>query len=180
MHRIVVVGNSGSGKTTLARELSQILEFPYLELDSVFHQGDWQPLPDREFRARVADFALKPEWVIDGNYTSHGLGDLLWPAADTLVWLDLPRYVVMRRVILRTLRRAFTREELWNGNREPLTNFVSIKPETNIVAWAWTRHRQVREKYEARLAEPGAVHLKVYRLTSVHECDEFLVAVSGR
>ena len=52
----------------------------------------------------------------------------MWPRADTVVWLDLPRSQVMRQIVSRTFRRVLTREELWNGNREPVENL-----------WAWTR-----------------------------------------
>jgi adenylate kinase family enzyme len=103
MHRIVVVGNSGSGKSTIARKLGEELEIPVLELDSIYHQKGWEPLPEEEFRAKLADFALNQEWVIDGNYNSEGMRELIWPVADTLVWLDLPRWMVMPRIIWRTL-----------------------------------------------------------------------------
>ncbi|REK09543.1 MAG: AAA family ATPase [Actinobacteria bacterium] len=178
MHRIIVVGNSGSGKTTVARALAEKLDFPYLELDSIYHQQGWEPLPEDEFRVRVADFALQPSWVIDGNYTSLGMRDLIWPVADTLVWLDLSRAVVMGRVIARTVKRAITREELWNGNREPLSNFTRLDPEKNIIRWAWTRHDHYRQKYSEAIAEPDAVHLRVVRLQTTKEVDRFLELAS--
>jgi len=68
--------------------------------------------------------------------------------ADSLVWLDMPRRTVMRRVVVRTIRRVATREELWNGNREPCSNLYSKDPEKNLVVWAWTRYDHVRDKYE--------------------------------
>ncbi len=174
-----MVGSSGSGKTTVAGDLSMRLGFPHLELDSIFHQPDWRPLPDDEYRARVAEFALQPKWVIDGNYTSHGIQDLLWPVADTLVWLDLPKWVVMARIIRRTMSRWVTREELWNGNRESLSGPFRVDPEKSIIRWAWTRYDQVREKYERLLAEPEAVHLRVYRLRTKREVDAFLSSISS-
>ena len=46
VRRVSVVGNSGSGKSTLARELAASLGVPHLELDSVYHQPGWEPLPE--------------------------------------------------------------------------------------------------------------------------------------
>jgi hypothetical protein len=89
---------------------------PFVELDAIHHQPGWRPLPKDEFRRRIAAVVADDGWVIDGNYS--GVQDLVWDRADTVIWFDLPRRTVMRRLVLRTLRRAITRAELWNGNRE--------------------------------------------------------------
>ena len=47
-----MVGTSGAGKSTLAAALARVLDAEFLELDSVFHQADWVPLPTKEFRRR--------------------------------------------------------------------------------------------------------------------------------
>src|SRR5688572_29243049 len=146
MERISIVGNSGSGKSTLGKHLASRLGVPFLELDSIYHRAGWEPLPDDEFRRQVSAFIEGPAWVVDGNYSR--VADLVWKRADTVVWLDLPRRVVMARVIERTLRRLLTREVLWNGNVEPLSNLYHPDPERNIIVWSWTRHRVVRERYE--------------------------------
>lgn len=176
MNRIVVIGTSGSGKSTVARRLGEKLEFPVLELDSVYHQPGWTPLPNDELRARVADFALQPSWVIDGNYTSEGVKDLVWPVADTLVWLDPPKSVVMRRITVRTLRRWVTREELWNGNREPLTGPFRLDPEKSIIRWAWTSYDTVKQRYEEATGSPEAAHLRIYRLRTTDEVERLIAA----
>jgi hypothetical protein len=57
-----------------------------------------------------------------------------------MVWLDLPTPVMMRHVVVRTVRRAYQREILWNGNREPPLRTV-FTDHDHIVRWAWrTRH----------------------------------------
>ncbi len=56
--------------------------------------------------------------VVDGNYAV--VRDLVWSRAETVIWLDLSRARVMWQVIRRTLRRAITREELWNREANAL------------------------------------------------------------
>ena len=105
-----------------------------------------------EFRARVAPSDRTPRWVVDGNYSM--VRDIVWRRADTVVWFDLPYATVMARTIRRTVRRTVTREELWNGNREPLSNLWSLKPEKSIIAWTATRHRVYRRRYAEAEHDP--------------------------
>lgn len=172
MRRVSVVGNSGSGKTMLAKRIASCLGAPYLELDSVHHQTNWRPLDPDRFRALVDEHTAGDDWVVDGNYTV--VQDLVWSRADTVVWLDLPRALVMWQVISRTARRAATREELWNGNREPLRNFLSLVPEESVIAWAWTRHRIYRERYELAMQHPDWSHLRFIRLRSRREASRLI------
>lgn len=172
MRRVAVVGTSGSGKTTTARRLAAKLGVAHIELDAIFHQPGWNALPRDEFRARVAAAANAQGWVIDGNYSD--VQDLVLGRADTTVWLDLPRSLVMRRVIARTLRRAITREVLWNGNREPLTNLYRWNPEKNIIRWAWTRHSTYAKKFSDAMQDPANGHVQFVRLRSQHEINTFL------
>jgi adenylate kinase family enzyme len=163
MQRISVVGNSGSGKTTAARELARLLGVPHVELDAIFHQPGWQELSTADFRARVARIAQDQAWVIDGNYSA--VRDLVWSRADTVVWLDLPRSRVMRRVVRRTLGRLLLRRELWNGNREPLSNVWSLDPQRSIIAWAWTQHESYRQRYGDAMSDRSNAHLRFVRVT---------------
>jgi adenylate kinase family enzyme len=174
MNRISVVGSSGSGKTTVALAVAESLACPHLELDSVFHQPNWTPLPDDEFRAVAHEFVEQDRWVVDGNYTSHGVLDLVWNRADTVIWLDMPKRVVMQRVTRRTIRRAVKREDLWNGNREPISNFTKWAPEDNIVRWAWTRYDHTKEKYADRMYDPRWSHLDFIRLRSRRDVNDLL------
>jgi len=164
VRRVSVVGNSGSGKSTLAKRLAGQLGVPYLELDSVYHQPNWEPLPTEEFRARVAAVVAADGWVVDGNY--RAVRDLVWARADTVIWFDLPRRTVMRQVLLRTIRRGATRQELWNGNRESLSSLFRWDPERSVVRWAWIKHADYRVRYTAALGDPAASHLRVVRLRS--------------
>jgi adenylate kinase family enzyme len=172
VRRISVVGTSGVGKSTVASSLALVLGAEFLELDSLQHQADWAPLPVAEFRARVAAVACGERWVIDGNYGR--VQDLVWSRADTVVWLDLPRRTVMRRVIWRTVRRVGGRVELWNGNRERWRNFFTLDKEESVIAWAWQTYASNRARYEAAMADPAHEHLRFVRLRSPAEVRRFL------
>jgi adenylate kinase family enzyme len=178
MRRVSVVGTSGAGKSTLSRALSVALDADCLELDSVYHQPGWVPLPREEFRRRVGDAVAGERWVIDGNYTSN-VKDLVWARADTVVWLDLPKRTVMRRIIWRSLQRAARRVELWNGNRERWRNLFSLDKEESVVAWAWQTHAATRAKLEAAMADPANARLRFVRLRSPAEVRRFLSSVSS-
>jgi adenylate kinase family enzyme len=169
-----VIGNSGSGKTTIAAELAKRLGVPHTELDSIFHQPNWQPLPRDEFRARVAAVAETDAWVVDGNYSA--VADLLDARADTVVWIDLPRRTVMRQIVWRTVRRAGRREELWNGNRERWRNLFSRNPEESVIAWAWTRHTVYAARYAAAAAAASDGGPVFVRLRSRSQVRAFLAA----
>lgn len=173
--RVVVVGTSGTGKTTLARQLAARLGVAHLELDAVHHLPGWQAIAPDAFRAEVGTFVdAHDRWVVDGNYAA--VREVLWPAADTVVWLDLSRARTMWRVTTRSLRRLATREELWNGNREQWGNLLSWDPERSIVRWAWTTHARRRSEFPAELADPRWQPLDVHRLRTPREVTAFLAA----
>ncbi|HZD22127.1 MAG TPA: adenylate kinase [Acidimicrobiia bacterium] len=174
VNRVVVVGCSGSGKTTLAREIARRLDIPRLEMDAVMHDGDWNATPDHVFAARLAEFATGDRWVIDGNYASHGASEAVWPRADTVVWVDPPKRVVVSRVVRRTLKRMITREELWNGLREPLGNLYKRDPYENIIVWAWTRYDSYRRRYEETMRDGTWAHATVRRLQDMRTTRQFL------
>jgi adenylate kinase family enzyme len=169
--RVVVQGSSGSGKTTLAASLARVRGCRHLELDGLYQQANWTPLDLEEFRSRVRTFVEAPRWVVDGNY-SH-VRDILWPLATTIVIIDLPKRIVMARVIKRTFWRIIKRERLWNNNRESWRNALSTDPTRNIILWAWNSH----SKYHLdvpREARAAAGPDRVVVLTSARAVQRFL------
>ena len=141
--RILVTGTSGSGKTTLAGAIAEVLGCRHTEIDALHHGPAWTPRP--EFADDVARLVAGPTWVTEWQYSQ--VRELLLDRADCLVWLDLPRGVVMRRVTRRTLRRRLRREVLWNGNIEPPLRTVLTDPD-HIVRWAWRTHTRTAERME--------------------------------
>ncbi|MFB9359043.1 AAA family ATPase [Actinoplanes nipponensis] len=162
-----MAGPSGSGKTTTAQRIAAILRVPRVEIDSLFHGPGWTPRPS--FVTDVHRFAAGPAWVTEWQYSA--VREHLADRADLLVWLDLPRWLVMRQVIARTVRRRLRREELWHGNTEaPLWTILTTKD--HIVRWAWQTHPTARARVRDQLAKRP--ELTVVRLRSRREIARWL------
>lgn len=143
--RIRVVGPSGSGKSTLAARLAKGLGVVHVELDAHYHQADWKPADPCTFDASVRRALGTKGWVLDGNYTSVLSADVA-AGAELIVWLDLPRRVVLPALLNRTLRRGLGRKELWNGNRERVWNLLRLNPEHNLVLFTLQRFERYRTR----------------------------------
>jgi len=175
--RVVVQGTSGSGKSTLSIALADTLGVACLELDGLYQQPNWTGLELEEFRARVSAYVARPRWVVDGNYSQ--VRDIIWPLATTIVLIDLPRRVVMSRVIKRTVLRIVKRERLWNDNRESWRNALSRDPMRNIVLWAWNSHARYHDQVP-REARESVGPERVVVLTSQKAVQRFLESASKR
>jgi adenylate kinase family enzyme len=166
----VITSASGNGGTTLAKKLAARLKLPFHELDAFHWQAGWTETPADELRERLEPIVEGDTWVIDGGY--HGkLGDLIARRSDLVVWLDLPMYVWLPRLLVRTVRRAVRREPLWNGNRESLRS--AFFSSNSLLVYSLRSYRPRRRRYPERLAAYRHV-----RLRSTAEVERFLSSVS--
>jgi adenylate kinase family enzyme len=172
MKRVNVIGGSGSGKTTVARALSAKLGVPFIEIDEVHwgHYPNWKLPATDEFRSAIDVATRGDRWVVDGSYGS--VRDIVWPRADTVVWLDTPFRQRFVRVFTRTIRRSFTGEVLWGIQRESLRN-AFLSRDSLLLFMIRTERRRAR-LYREWLARPEHAHLKLVRLRSQREIDDWL------
>lgn len=170
LKRIVVVGVSGAGKTGLARQLARRLDLSHIELDALFWEENWTQASPEVFRERVTRALCADRWVVDGNYSS--VSDLTWARADTVVWLDYGLGTILMRLLRRTFRRIFTREELWNGNRESFIKGLFTRD--SIIVWAITTYSERRKRYLAAQVDPAFAHLDIVRLRTPRDTEVWL------
>ena len=175
MRRVVVVGAPGSGKTTTATGIARRLGLPRVELDALHWGPGWTPVDNEILRDRLRAAVAGDAWVVDGNYFSLGSADIVWPRADTIVFLDLPRRTVMRRVLTRSLRRATLRTELWAGNRESIRNLFFARD--SLLWFTWTEYPKYPNRYRALERSPAWSHLQWIRLDSGRAAREWLRTV---
>ncbi|MFE3071375.1 adenylate kinase [Streptomyces sp. NPDC059247] len=158
MERILVVGVTGAGKSTLARTLGARLDLPRHEMDALRYDGPgWAVSP--RLAETVSALAAGPRWIVDSP-GSPEVREPLWERADTVVWLDYPRRVVMPRVLRRSLRRSLTREVLFGGNRETWKDWLSRE---HPARWSWSQHGARRREIGLLVRDPRFAPLDTLR-----------------
>jgi adenylate kinase family enzyme len=164
--RVLVGGTSGSGKSSLAREISTRTGLPYTEIDALHHGPGWTVRP--EFLVEVEVLSGQPRWVTEYQYAQAR--PMLLSRCDLVVYLLLPRALVMGRVVRRTVRRALRREVLWNGNVEPPLRTL-LTDRDHIIRWAWRTHGLGPVRVDDIAA--GFPHLPIVVLRSPREAEEW-------
>jgi adenylate kinase family enzyme len=172
LKRIAVVGATGSGKTTLARELATRLGVRHIELDALHWEPNWVEAPRETFLGRVDQALSGDGWIADGNYAG-----ITWQRAETVLWLDYSLRLTAWRLMRRTVRRAMTREELWNGNGEPLLRTFT---RDSIFLWLLRTYNRRRKEYAALIRSTEYQHLRAIRLRSPAETKAWLETACPR
>jgi adenylate kinase family enzyme len=166
MQRVNVKGGSGSGKTTVARAVAERLGLPYLELDALNHGPNWTEASAAELQDGVRRFMSAADgWVIDGNYEQK-LDALVVDAADTVIWLDLPLLIKLRRLARRSRARIRGDVKLWNDNVETWRTVLWSRD--SLFVWA------IRSHFRHRRHWPGRFGPSLVRLRSEAEIREWL------
>jgi len=172
--RIGVIGSTGSGKTTAARALAHRLGFRHVELDALFWKPNWGETPDEEFLPSVDEATRGDRWVIDGNYSRTR--PIVWPRLETIVWLDYRLHRIFWRLLCRTVRRSFTKEELWSGCEERLRkSFLSTD---SILIWLFRTYWRRKRSVPSALAQPEYAHIVVHRFRTPRAFNRWLAAIA--
>jgi adenylate kinase family enzyme len=169
MRRVMVVGCAGAGKTTFARRLGETLKLPVVSLDFHFWRPGWQS-PDRaEWRQQVTTLAAMPDWIMDGNYSNTY--DLRMPRADSLIWLDYPRGICMRRVLARTIRG-------YGRSRPDLPQDCPERFDFAFLRYVWDFPRKHRPRIAGGIEQFGG-HLRMNRLICDRDVEGFLAGLGA-
>jgi len=106
MSKIYIVGVVASGKTTMAKMLSEKLNIPWYELDSVVHvhteNGYYRRTPDEQIQ-EINRINTTGSWICEGVYreTHKCVLDL----ADEIIFLDPPLWIRKKRIFTRFIKQ---------------------------------------------------------------------------
>jgi len=128
MKKVAIIGSSGSGKSTFARRLGSATNLEVIHLDRIHWLPNWTETPKDEWRQKNLEIVQKKSWIIDGNY--GGTMEIRLDAADTIIFLDMPRTICVYRILKRVaLYRPGARPDLADGCDE--------KFDWEFVKWVW-------------------------------------------
>ena len=95
MQRVLVIGSGGAGKSYFAKQLAARTGLPVTHLDALYWYPGWVAQAREAWRAQLGEVVASDRWILDGNY--GGTLDLRLAACDTVVFLDLPRWVCLHQ-----------------------------------------------------------------------------------
>lgn len=174
--RILVVGNSCSGKSTLGGQLAAFMNAPFVELDALNWEPNWVGLNDTnpdELIRRMQQATAGDSWVVAGSYTQFSQ-QAFWPRLETIIWLDLPLYQLVGRMLRRSWKRWRRHELLWDTNYEKFWPQLMVwRKEDSLLWWIVTQYQPKRQKMLTYHIDPQWSHIRFIRLCSSAEIQEF-------
>jgi len=176
----------------LARQLGNRLDIPIYELDKIAFEGS--AFTERPLDARLADvqrIAAQPTWITEGIFL--GWTDMLFHAADAIVWLDHIRWPVAAwRIALRFSRwgieeakrqpgaRKFNRfGDYYRNSRQLIDVLLSSRAyyRSDVTAGNTGKRRESRIATERQLM---SYQDKVIHCRRAIEIEKFLANMGGR
>lgn len=112
MERIWILGGTATGKTTVGRYLSEKLNIPFLEMDSVIYKDNKGTRYPEEESEKVLDNFIRNNkfWIIEGIQKRKWIKNY-FKKCDLVVILSLPRIVAAKRLLLRYFKRLVRGEQ---------------------------------------------------------------------
>ncbi len=165
--RICIYGRGG--KTSLSRALGERTGLPVIELDAIFWLPNWKERDHDEMlqivKTRIAE--ANDGWIVDGNY--RRIRPHVLPLADTVIWMNLPRWSTTIRVAKRTLSNALKRTQICGDNYESIRSALS----PDSVIWYNAFYAQKSQTRVAEELNDQQFSAYVYEIRSYRELRKF-------
>ncbi|WP_243698680.1 AAA family ATPase [Paracoccus alkanivorans] len=164
MQRVMILGQPGAGKSTLALAMGEITGLPVVHIDHIHWESGWKERSRSEKTRLCAEVHARDRWIFEGGHS------VTWPErldrCDSLIWLDIPFTLRIRRVMLRSFR-------YWGRTRPDLPTGCPEQFSWEFYRWIWNTRKSGRSNIEAFVdTAPGTK--AIYILRTLAETDVFL------
>lgn len=173
MDKIMVIGvSAGVGKSTFASQLGKRLGLPVRHLDTYYWKPGWVESEPEEFQRTTETLAAEASWIIDGNYSATF--DVRVREADTMIYLELPLYVCLYRVLKRWLMNL-------GKTRPDMAEECPEKVDYAFLSFIVRTYGARRQKMRKRLQhfEALSVGNRVFMLTNQRQINGFLKTIKS-
>lgn len=165
--KVAIIGNAGSGKSTLTKKMQHILQLPVYHLDQYFWKPHWTRPNPEEYKIVHDAICDQDEWIIDGM--NLRLLEYRIQKADSIIFLDIPRYKCFWRIFKRTIT-YYGRETPSSAQQCPER---LNKEFVQFLMWVWN----FKVKYKPRIVELLNCYKdtkKIYTLSTQGDIDHYL------
>lgn len=168
MKKVIVIGSGGSGKSTFAGELGKRTGIEVIHLDREYWRPNWEKMPTDEWEAKVAAMLERDSWIMDGNF--GGTREMRMRAADTIIFLDVPRHICLYRILKRTF-------QYYGRSRPEMTEGCNERFDLEFILWVWNYPNATRDRILTALE--GFLDKTLISLRSTAEIREYLCGVNA-
>lgn len=141
--KLIITGTTCTGKTTLGKKVSDRLSLSQVDLDAYHFLPNWEEKDKPIFIQDVLN-AIDDQkgWVVSGSYQTI-LKNTVWKRTETIVWLDYPLHVILRRYFIRTFRRVVYKEKCCGENYETVSRTFS---KNSLFLWIFKSYWKKKQR----------------------------------
>lgn len=110
MKKIIIFGCVGAGKTTLAKKISKKLQIKLFSTDKIIYDRNWKKRDKRTIQIKLKEIKRYNEWILEGIIAKE-LADKIKADYDTVIFLDFPKRIIFKRILLRFRRGIKNKSE---------------------------------------------------------------------
>jgi adenylate kinase family enzyme len=163
--RILVLGGGGSGKSTLANRIGEYTGYPVYHLDALLHDSNWRLFNKEKWEEIFKVFLSKDSGVVDGNFSHNIDSRLEW--ADLIIFINIPTYLQILRMIKRYLKIKFRIEKRYGK-----PNKANDKLPWSVISWAYhwnSNHKDYKLNISKLSKDKKVLFIKTPRKLNLEE-----------